>query len=80
MSAKLTITGTVAVMKDLETVGNTKRLNLVIPENVYRPQTQDSVTIWHKITLWGRHTKQANIMLAKGSVIEATCSVSYNKC
>ncbi len=79
MSAKLTITGTIAVMKDLKTIDDTKSLKLIIPEHVYQPRDEKTVTIWHTITLWGKDAENAHARLAKGSVIEATCSISYHK-
>ncbi len=56
-----------------------KSLKLIIPEHVYQPRDEKTVTIWHTITLWGKDAENAHARLAKGSVIEATCSISYHK-
>ena len=77
MTAKLTITGTIRKMSDLQQVGTTHKLVINIPED--RRFNGTTTTAWHQITLWGKLAESANKFLRSGSVIEAECRIDYNK-
>ena len=77
MTAKLTITGTIRKMTDLEQVGKTQKLEISIPEDrYYKGETK---TAWHHITLWGDMAERANRFLRNGSVVEVDCRLDYNR-
>ena len=77
MTAKLTITGTIRKMSDLQQVGETYKLNISIPENQYYKGKE--TTAWHHVTLWGDMAERANRNLRPGSVVEVDCRIDYNK-
>ena len=77
MTAKLTITGTIRKMSDLQQVGKTHKIDITIPEDRFFNDTK--TTAWHQITLWGKQAENANKFLRVGSVIEAECRIDYNK-
>ena len=77
MAAAFIITGTITKISELRNAGKHTCIDITIPEDKYIGD--ETVTAWHKITLWNKNAEKAHKFLAPGSVIEATCDVSYRK-